>query len=199
MQIPVGLSVYGLTLDRIGTSGQEKVITLSQDDYLYVYDQTDKPLSKLAVFGGSNELIWKSEDVYGGSNTYIDPFGGGPRTISENEPMGSYINLRILTYDTNNDGKREIIIVKNISPTARTFQRIKLFTSAEVYNLEWDGMQMVENWRTKKITGYVADYEFKDIDNDGENEVVLCLVVSSAGAVTKGRSIIVSYSLKGQQ
>ena len=34
----------------------------------------------------------------------------------------SYINLRILTYDTNKDGKREIIIVKNISSSATSFQ-----------------------------------------------------------------------------
>ena len=60
----------------LATSGPEKVITLNQDDYLYIYDQTDKPLSKVAIFGGSNELIWKSEDVYGGSNTYIDPLSG---------------------------------------------------------------------------------------------------------------------------
>ena len=58
-------------------------------------------------------------------------------------------------------------------------------------------MGMVENWRTKKISGYVADYQFKDIDNDGENEVVLALVISTSG-ITKGRSVIVSYSLKGQ-
>ena len=77
------------------------------------------------------------------------------------------------------------------------FQRIKLFTSAEVYNLEWDGVGMVENWRTKRISGYVADYQFKDIDNDGENEVVLALVLA-AGGTSNGRSVVVSYSLKGQ-
>jgi TolB-like protein len=198
MRIPEGLSVYGLTLDRLTASGPEKVITLNQDDYLCIYDQTDKPLSKIAVFGGSNELLWKSDDVFGGSNTYIDPMSGGSTSmVSESEPEGAYINLRILTYDTNKDGKREVIIVKNISPTARTFQRIKLFTSAEVYNLEWDGMGLVENWRTKKISGYVADYQFKDIDNDGENEVVLALVLSTGPSI-KGRSVIVSYSLKGQ-
>ena len=109
----------------------------------------------------------------------------------------NYINLRILTYDTNKDGKREIIIVKNLSASARTFQRVKLFTSAEVYDLEWDGMGMVENWRTKKISGYVADYQFKDIDNDGENEVVLALVLSVGGSL-KGRSVIVAYKLKGE-
>jgi TolB-like protein len=197
MRIPEGLSVYGLTLDRLGASTTEKIIALTQDDYLYIYDQTDKPLSKVATFGGSNELVWKSEDVYGGSNTYIDPLSGSSQMVTENEVEGAYINLRIVTYDTNKDGKREIIVVKNISPTARTFQRIKLFTSAEVYDLEWDGMGMVENWRTKKISGYVADYQFKDIDSDGENEVVLCLVMTT-GASLKGRSVIVSYSLKSQ-
>ena len=71
-----GLSVYGLTLDRLGASGSEKIITLNEDDYLCIYDQTDKPLSKIAIFGGSDELIWKSEDVFGGSNTSIDPMSG---------------------------------------------------------------------------------------------------------------------------
>ena len=197
MRIPEGLSVYGLTLDRLGASGTEKVIALSEDDYLYIFDQTDKPLEKVAAFGGSSELVYKSDEVFGGSNTYIDPLSGSSTMVTENEVEGAYINIRILTYDTNRDGKREIIIVKNASPTARTFQRIKLFTSAEVYNLEWDGMGMVENWRTKKIAGYVADYQFKDIDNDGENDIVLALVMTT-GASLKGRSVIVSYSLKGQ-
>ena len=56
---------------------------------------------------------------------------------------------------------------------------------------------MVENWRTKKINGYVADYQFKDIDNDGENEVVLALVLSVGGTI-RDRSVIVAYDLKGQ-
>ena len=197
MQIPEGLSVYGLTLDKLGSSETEKVIVLNQDDYLNIFEQTDKPLSRIAIFGGSKELLWKSEDVFGGSNTYIDPINEGRKQTSENDDVITYINLRIVTYDTNKDGKREIIVVKNISAAARTFQRIKLFTSAEVYNLEWDGMGLVENWRTKKTSGYVADYQFKDIDNDGENEVVLALVLAT-GISTKGRSVVVSYSLKGQ-
>ena len=197
MQIPEGLSVYGLTLDKLGSSGTEKVIALNQDDYLNIFEQTDKPLSRVAIFGGSKELLWKSEDAFGGSNTYINPIDEGRKETSENDNVIIYINPRIVTYDTNKDGKREIIIVKNISTAARIFQRIKLFTSSEVYNLEWDGMGMIENWRTKKISGYIADYQFKDIDNDGESEVVIALVLAS-GITTKGRSVVVSYSLKGQ-
>ena len=194
MKIPQGLSVYGLTLDKLGSSGAEKIITLNDYDYICIYEQTDRPLSEIAVVGGSDEFIWKSEEVFGGSNTIVESLKGA--NVSIDDPY-DYINLRILTYDTNKDGKREVIIVKNLTPSGRTFQRIKLFTSAEVYNLEWDGMGMVENWRTKKISGYVADYQFKDIDNDGDNEVVLALVLSVGGSL-RGRSVIVAYKLAGE-
>jgi TolB-like protein len=194
MRIPQGLSVYGLTLDKLGSSGAERIVTLNDYDYICIYEKTDKPLSKVAVIGGSDEFIWKSEDVFGGSNTIIENMKGA--NVNSDDPY-NYINLRILTYDTNKDGKREIIIVKNLSSSGRMFQRVKLFTSAEVYDLEWDGMGMVENWRTKKINGYVADYQFKDIDNDGENEVVLALVLSVGGTI-KDRSVIVAYKLKGE-
>ena len=197
MRIPQGLSVYGLTLDKLGAGGTERVIALDDWDYLRVFEQTDKPLSKVTVIGGSDELVWKSEEVFGGSNTYIEPMNKGADQKAENANEISYINLRILTYDTNQDGKREIIIVKNSSSSARLFQHIKLFSSGEVYNLEWDGMGMVENWRTKKINGYVADYQFKDIDNDGKNEVVLALVLTVGGTI-RDRSVIVAYDLKGQ-
>ena len=194
MRIPQGLSVYGLTLDKLGSSGEERIITLDDYDYICIYEKTDKPLSKVAVVGGSDEFIWKSEDVFGGSNTIIESMKD---SNADTDDPYHYINLRILTYDTNKDGKREIIIVKNLSSANRLFQRVKLFTSAEVYDLEWDGMGMVENWRTKKISGYVADYQFKDIDNDGENEVVLALVLSVGGAI-RDRSVIVAYKLNGE-
>jgi len=194
MRIPQGLSVYGLTLDKLGSGGADRIVTLNDYDYICIYEQTDKPLSRVAIIGGSDEFIWKSEDVFGGSNTIIESMKGS--NVNADDPY-NYINLRILTYDTNKDGKREIIIVKNLSASGRTFQRVKLFTSAEVYDLEWDGMGMVENWRTKKINGYVADYQFKDIDNDGENEVVLALVLSVGGSLRE-RSVIVAYKLSGE-
>ncbi|PIV06352.1 MAG: hypothetical protein COS57_03825 [Syntrophobacterales bacterium CG03_land_8_20_14_0_80_58_14] len=199
MRIPQGLSVYGLTLDKLGSGGAEKIIALNSDDYLCIFEQTDKPLSRVAIFGGSSEFLWKSDEQFGGSNTYIEPMSrsGVKEDKSEDADLIHYINLRIVTYDTNKDGKREIIVVKNLSSASRMFQRLKLFTAAEVYNLEWEGMGMVENWRTKKISGYVADYQFKDIDNDGENEVVLALVLSVGGSI-KDRSVIVTYSLKSE-
>lgn len=195
MKIPQGLSVYGLTLDDMGMGGGEKIIALDDYDYIRIYQQTEKPLSKLNVFGGSDELLWKSDDVFGGSNTYVEDINN-PNPLDD--VKRTYINLRILTYDINKDGKKEIILVKNLSSVGRVLQNMKLFTSSEVYNLEWDGLGLLENWRTRKINGYVCDYAFKDIDNDGQNEIVLAMVLST-GVSVQNRSALVAYKLSTPQ
>jgi TolB-like protein len=192
-KIPRGLSVYGLTIDTLSEGGKDRVIALNQDDYLCIFEPTEKPLWQLQTFGGNDNLLWKSDENFGGSNLYVEN-----SKAYEDSDKKTFINLRILTYDTNKDGKREVVIVKNISSAARLFQNVKLFTAAEVYNLSWDGLGLLENWRTRRINGYVADYQFKDIDNDGENEVVLALVLSTGPSLT-GRSVVVAYKMQAQQ
>lgn len=192
LRIPSGLSIYGLNIDDIGIDGKEKIIALNELDYLFITEKTEKSLGRLTSIGfASEELIWKSDDVYGGSNTYIE---SSDKAYSSDRENNAFINLRILTHDTNGDGKKEIILVKNLSSVGRIFKNIKLFTSSEIYNLEWDGMGLAENWRTKKINGYVTDYAIKDIDNDGNLEIVLALV-QSTGASLRDRSVIVVYKL----
>ena len=194
MKIPVGLSVYGLTIDNLGTGGGEKIIALDNYDYLTIYEPTDKPLTNLQRLGGSPERIYKSDDYYGGSNTAIINDNLSP----DDDNRVTFINSRILTLDTGKDGKKEIIVVKNLSSLGRVLKNIKAFTSSEIYDLEWDGLGFVENWKTRKISGYVADYQMKDIDNDGQKEIVLALVLS-VGASLSDQSVIVSYKMTAPQ
>jgi len=199
MKIPLGLSIYGLIIDNLGIGGSEKIIALDDLDYLYITEKTTKTLGRLTSIGfTTNELIWKSDDVYGGSNNYIENIENKFNPTDSDKERNAYANLRILTLDTNKDGKKEIIIVKNLSSSGRIFKHLKLFTASEIYNLEWDGMGMAENWHTKKINGYVADYCIKDIDNDGKPEIVLALV-QSVGASLSDRSVIVVYKLDTDQ
>ena len=198
MKIPMGLSIYGLTIDTLGSGTSEKIIALDELDYLCIISPTNKQMSRILSFGFSpDELIWRSDTVYGGSNNYIANID--KQKSSDATPAESaFANMRILSFDTNKDGKKELIIVKNLSSVGRIFKNLKLFSSSEIYNLEWDGLGMSENWRTKKINGYVADYCFKDIDNDGKPELVLALV-QSVGASISERSVIVVYKLETPQ
>jgi len=198
MKIPLGLSIYGLTMDTLGSGTSEKIIALDELDYMCIITPTNKPMSRILSFGfAPEELIWRSDEVYGGSNNYIANIDK-QKPSDANLENSTFANLRILSFDTNKDGKRELIIVKNLSAVGRVFKNLKLFTSSEIYNLEWDGLGMAENWRTKKINGYVADYCFKDIDNDGKPEIVLALV-KSVGASIIERSHIVVYEMEMPQ
>jgi len=195
MPIPEGLSVYSVSFINFTDSGSDKILALDSSDYLCIYEKTDKPLTTVNAFGGSKEFLYRSDEVFGGTNNAFDLTD---RQLSDNVVKKNfYVNLRTFSYDTNKDGKKELIIVKNLSSSGRYFQNVKLFTSAEIYNLEWDGLGFVENWRTRKINGYVCDYQFKDIDNDGQKEVVLALVLSVSGSLQK-MSVIAAYDLVAQ-
>jgi len=196
MKIPLGLSIYGLTIDELITGSSEKIIALDEYDHLLVLEQTDKPLGKVRIFGGSPELLYKSDETFGGCNTMfeISDHDIGP----DREKMSAFINLRILTYDLNKDGKKEIIIVKNLSASGRLMRSVKLFTSSEVYNLEWDGLGLYENWKTRKIDGDVADYQVYDIDNDGQQEIVMAIVMATGGML-QGRSVVVYFKFNQPQ
>lgn len=195
MKIPQGLSIYGLAIDNFGTGGDERILALDDLDHICIFRQTSKPLSQIFTFGFKNDdLIWRGDEEFGGSNNYFEN-ADTKNTLSNDENVKrAFVNLRILTYDFNKDGKKELIIVKNMSASGRLLKNLKMFTSSEIYNLEWDGLGMAENWRTKKINGYVADYIFKDIDNDGKPELVLALVLS-VGTSVRDKSVIVYYKL----
>lgn len=197
VRIPEGLSVYGLTLDSVDGTGVERVITFDENDYIRIYEKTDKLLIHLQTFRTASELIWRSDEVYGGTNSSFSPaYASGSRNTSD-VPDLIYMKPRIQTYDLNKDGKKNVITVKNLSALGRVMKNLPLFTSAEVYNLEWDGLGLAEVWRTKKISGYVADYQIKDIDNDGQDEIVLALVLS-VGPTIKTNSCLVAYKLVQQ-
>jgi TolB-like protein len=191
MLIPEGLSVFGVLLAKID-GGTERVVALDEYDHINILEKTKKPLSKIHIVGGSDNLLWISYDVYGGSNNkiYLERRSSG---IDTNEDAGGsvYVKERLLSYDTNGDGKKELVVVKNLSPSGRIMKNVRVFTRSEIYNLEWDGLGLAENWRTKRIQGYVADYQIKDIDNDGKDEVVLLVGLGT----TLTRSAIVAYDL----
>jgi hypothetical protein len=195
MQIPQGLSVYGLAIGPLEKNRPNMITALDSYDYLRVYEQTDKSIDRIDNLGGSRAAIWKSPDVFGGSNNYFD------RTMSQLSPTNPedkdkmpYVNLRIINRGIDKEGRTELIIARNFSLERRWFENLRIFTSGEVYGMEWDGLGFTEKWRTKKIQGYVADYQIKDIDNDGKPLLVMALV-SSSYLAWNPVSVVVAYNM----
>lgn len=194
MKIPEGLSIYDIVIDPLEKSGPDRVVAIDNLDYIRVIEETDKPLENLIRFFTVKEMIWKSEEQYGGS---ANTFENMQRILSTNEvkPQLPYVNIRMLMYDLYKEGKKDLLVVNNHSSSTRVFRELKYFTSSTIHDLEWSNLGgFSEVWKTKKINGYITDMQIRDIDGDGKPELVLALNVGSNLALMP-QSVVVSYSL----
>jgi hypothetical protein len=52
----------------------------------------------------------------------------------------------------------------------------------EVYSLIWQEGYLDTQWKTREINGYISDFQVKDVDNDGDEELVVAVV--DLGSIT---------------
>lgn len=183
-ELPRNVIVYGFNLVDIEKTGERDVLYLDDSDYV-------------KIVAPSGELKWKSDEPYGGSDKYFERYFEKEATSEKNiSKKKIYVQPRILVMDTNKDDEKEVIIGKNDSQTGRILKDSRMYNRSEIQNLVWNGISLVENWRTKKIDGYLSDFQVKDIDNDGENELVVAAILRYDIMQLKVKSTVLVYELK---
>jgi TolB-like protein len=164
LKLPKDTPLYGLTIADVTGDGKDEIIRFDGSDHLRVLSSDGK------------DLLYKTSGKYGGTGNSFDRESVPDLLPRDHVPTRAYIPGRIIAIDLDGDGRIEVIINKNHFSTGRFFERTRLFDRAEIYNLVWDGLMLAENWRTKEIPGYIADYQVKDFDNDGQRELVVAMV-----------------------
>jgi TolB-like protein len=185
MPFPKETKIFGLHMADIRGSGKPEIILLDDKSGL------------LKIVSQEGKELWRSSGRYGGTNNYYETLKKQvePYRPQDSPPWRVYIPARILTKDLNGDGINEVIINKNYS--SGVFERLRTFESGEVYCLIWEEDNLVPQWKTKEIKGYISDYQLKDADNDGEEELVAAVVNYTGSSLlgSKGTSNILFYKL----
>jgi TolB-like protein len=187
MPFPKETKIFGLTLADIRGSGKSEIILL------------DDKLGVLKIVSQDGKELWKSSHRYGETNNYYETLRKkvDPYRPQESPPWRVYIPSRILIRDLNGDGINEVIIHKNNSSSM--FERLRTFESGEVYCLVWEEDNLITQWKTIEIKGYISDYQLKDVDNDGEEELVIAVVNYTDSSMlslgTKSTSNILFFKL----
>jgi hypothetical protein len=75
----------------------------------------------------------------------------------------------------------EVVVNKNDFGTGTLFERIRAFENGEFHDLVWEENRLTTLWKTTEIQGYIADFQVKDVDNDGEVELVTAVVAPYEG------------------
>ncbi|UCD88514.1 MAG: VCBS repeat-containing protein [Desulfobacterales bacterium] len=182
--LPKNINIYDFTYGDVLNDRREMIVAFSPSDYVRILESN-----------GNEE--WKSVDKYGGSRTYFDKaFKGSPST-EEQERI--YMKQRIHLVDIDNDGKTEMVVVKNKDATGRTFSRVRLYNSGNIECLVWDVIAMRLKWRTHTISGYISDYVVEDLNNDGKKELVFSAASGGGFIPGKEKSYIATWEVKTKQ
>ncbi|MBM4277429.1 MAG: hypothetical protein FJ130_06025 [Deltaproteobacteria bacterium] len=185
MGFPKETSIFGLAMGDIRGEGKLDVLALDES-------------GRLKIVSGDGKSFWTSRAIFGGTNNSYD-------TKKKKDPVyraGSapdwrvFIPGRILIKDLDGDGLNEVIVNKNHASLG-LLERAKSFNAGEVYNLVWDAGNLTTNWKTRELDGYISDFQLKDADNDGNEELVVAVTESHASGAMggTGASMILFFKL----
>lgn len=191
MPFPKRTKIFGLALGEIQNKGTY--------DLLKIDDLGKLTMVSLGKDKKDKKASWTSGEIYGGTDVFYDNKAKKALWEATRLPAATnwrvYIPGRILIRDLDGDGLSEVIINKNISSTSEWFDKVRRFEKGEIYNLVWEDGSLITNWKTKEINGYISDFQIKDIDNDGEEELVVSAIDPGEILDRKGKSNILFFKL----
>jgi len=189
VSLPGGTNIYNFAVGPITEQGSRDVAFV---------DST----GRFKITKSDGELLWLADDRFAASFDYMP---GPERDPSLRGGTGArekvFLNAPILLADLNNDGRPEVIANKNVAGVfARDILNLNFFGKSELYSFSWNGITMVEDWHTPAFQGMTTAYQVADLNNDGQQELVVVLVTSSGTAIwSEGKSKVVVYPIAAPQ
>jgi TolB-like protein len=182
LDLPI-IYIYNFAIGDLGGDPEPEIVMIDRNNNLRLLDS-------------AGEEIYKGSDYYGGAlNFIITNPKDSDRVKIEEEWL--YIPARILIVDLDKNGKNEIVINQNKPSTYGLTERFKAFEEGKIVSLSWTGLALDPNWESRKISGCLSAYHVKDLDNDGNPDLVIALLQQrGAKFFQDAKSLVVSYKLK---
>lgn len=180
--LPRKVDIYRFDAFDLANDGQTELVTLDDRGYVKIYNKA----------GDKWEKGWVSPEFYGGTLDLIE-FREDRPDAAEQEPVP--VEGRFFHLDLNKDGKAELVIKKNQpGGLGRWASRPESYTGGEILSLSWEGGLLNENWRTKQVNGYIADFFIEDLAT-GEKAITMLVVEGTNLLTGSPKSYVLSYRI----
>jgi TolB-like protein len=175
------------------TSG--KFTSPEGQECLVMQEETGK--GKVRLLDATGALIWKSSDELGGSDNFIDRpnLMADKRGSASKSPRRIYLPPRLVAKDMDGDGLDDLVAIINEFSAGEHIEKIRSYKNGRVTGFSWDGLGLTAVWRTQDIPEYVADFQIKDVDNDGRDELVTASVTMTFMKPADTKSIIMVFEI----
>ena len=169
--IPDKTSIYSVA-PFADPNGETVYAYLTKTDYLKIAD-------------GQGEILWESADYLGGTEIRFE------RMLEGNDSEEIYFVRPRIRVGTNG----EIMVSRNEGH--RVVERYREFKEGQLVAMQWNGLTMLDLWKTALQNGYLADFSVADIDGDGKDELVTVYKFAHKGLFSStARSAIVVYEIQ---
>jgi len=142
--------------------------------------------NKLHLLEQNGNLLWESHDEYGGSKNLFQ------RTAD----LPGDARYRFLKQRLEPGPENTVLVPVNEGSSMSALWR--KYNRSHLEALTYNGYSLVERWRTKSQSGYLADFRLADIDNDGAKEIVMIVQFAQGGWLdsSTGVSSLLFYELE---
>ena len=196
LPVPKGINLFNFAFADLDGDGGHEIVALDNS-------------FKLNVFRNGS-IAWKSEERFAGTKRFIGgesaiESGKNFRGTTEVDGVGElyqefYIPSRILISDVDGDGVDDIILNRNPDTLSTVVPSMIQYESGTLVGLKWNGIGLEELWRTRKIDGYVVDYQVKSLAMKSgvvqDDELFVGMVLNTGGSlnpISKDQSTVVIY------
>jgi hypothetical protein len=179
--LPSRCNVFNFARADINNDGMEETIVIDKSNHLLILRAT-------------GDQMWKSDRAFG-STTNI--FEGKVNDLRFADINYYAIPSPILVTDLNADGIPEIVVTRAPS-TLSVFlpEGLKYYDRGEIVSFSWDQMALVENWKTREISGMVTSIRIADLNHDGSKQLIASLVLAKDYLkIWQSKSSILIYTL----
>jgi hypothetical protein len=183
VKLPGDTKLFGTAMGHLRDPKQVDFVVLNEFD-------------RLILVNPDGKAIYTSSEHFGGTEIFYDTTKKRDIVYRPSDSLSKriFIKGRILIRDLDKDGLGEVIINKN-EASLGVMERVKTYEKGEIVNLVWDEVNLIQNWTTQLLNGYITDYQIRDVDNDGEEELVAAVVTPGGALTGKATSVIVFFKL----
>jgi len=112
----------------------------------------------------------------------------------KSERRGVFFQPRNLVVDVDDDGKNEIIVMKNHNTSGDLFKGIRNYKKGYLEILSWSEMGLSQAFVPKKLPGQITGMTIADFNNDGTKEIVVTMIRKKNNFdAKKSISVIITY------